>query len=40
MNEYNTISMPAIAKETIKGLDGIIKLAAFDIRKLAEKLDN
>jgi hypothetical protein len=40
MNEYNTISMPAIAKQTIKGLDGIIKLSALDLKKLAEKLGN
>ena len=40
MNQYATISMPAIAKETIKGIEGIIQLSAFDIKKLAEKLKN
>jgi hypothetical protein len=32
MNEYNTISMPAVAKDTIKGIDGILKLSALDIK--------
>ena len=37
MNEYNTISMPAIAKQTIKSLDGVLKLDAINPKQLAEK---
>ena len=37
MNEYNTISMPAIAKQTIQNLAGILTLDAINPKQLAGK---
>ena len=37
MNSYNQISMPAVAKQMIQTLDGIMKLDALNPRKMAEK---